>query len=195
MASSCSTLWLTVSPRAAGAGWLSPGQALKSACSNLPWEVGGPGASLRVAEHGHRARDNMTRVEVGQPSKTLLPKQQPQSPLPHFPHLQALPPLPFAEGVGAAAEGQKVLVRRPPQDCTWGFQLPTPQAALPLLQQPGPRHSISRSPSGLCSSPQLSPTLGSFPSSSLETIHSAKVALYQEAGDFWKSPCSMLTGL
>lgn len=164
-------------------------------CLLQPPMGGGRPRSLppRVAKHGHRARDNMTRVEVGQPSKTLLPKQQRPSPLPHFPHLQALPPLPFAEGVGAAAEGSG-------KEATTRLHLglPTPYSTgcpLPLLQQPGPRHSISRSPSGLCSSPQLSPTLGSFLSSSLETIHAAKVALYQEAGDFWKSPCSMLTGL
>lgn len=138
--SSCSTLWLAVSSRAAGASWLSPGQTLKFAYSDLPWGVGGPGTSLRVAKSGHGVRDNMAGLRVGQPSKTLLPKEQPLSPLRYLPHLQALPPAPFAEGVSEAADvsGKEATTRLHlwlPTLYSTGCPTPSPTAWSPTLHQ------------------------------------------------------------
>lgn len=187
-------LSLTVSLRAAGASWLSPSLALKFARSNLPQDVGGPGAFPRVAKHDHGTRDNMAGVEVGQPSKTLLPKEWPLSPFPHTP-IPSPAPTPFAEGVNAAADvsGKEATTRLHlglPTLYSTGCPTPSPAAWFLTL------HQQVTLVDGLHSTLHPFPTLGSLPSSSLETESTQQIiALHQEAGDFWKSPYSMLTGL
>lgn len=130
-------------------------------------------------------------MKMGPPSKTVLQRIASVTP-PPLPQLQALPPACFAEGV---SELQMFLVRRPPQDCTWGLQLPYSTGSPP----PSP---VAWSPT-LCQQPVMLASL-CFPSlcSPLgllsflqpgDRIYAAKIALYQEPGDFWKSAFCMLT--